>query len=170
MTPIEITGITVFLFVLFAGIFFTVLGLPGTVIIFIDVILYALFTSFDRIGFKILIILLLISLLAEALDFALGMAGAILYSTTKYTIWASLTGSLAGAIFLTPMLYGFGTILGIFLGGFAGVVLMELIHQSRLKPAFRAGMGTILGRFSGILAKGFLALIMVIITLNNIYS
>jgi len=170
LSPLEIAGITLFLLVLFAGIFSIVFGLPGTVIILIDAILYALFTGFDKIGIKVLIILLVISLLAEALDFALGIAGAARYGTSGKGIWASLIGGVTGAIVMTPVLYGFGAIMGSFLGGFAGVLIVELIHQSQLKPALRAGYGVMLGRFTGMLVKGILALVMVTITLTTIYS
>jgi len=170
VTPLEITGITLFLLVLFAGIFSIVLGMPGTVIILIDAILYALFTGFDKIGLKVLIILLVISLLAEALDFALGIAGAARYGTSGKGIWASLIGGVIGAIVMTPVLFGFGTIMGCFFGGFAGILIVELIHQGQLKPALRAGYGVMLGKFSGMLVKGFFALVMITITLTSIYS
>jgi len=170
VTPIEITGLTIFILVLVAGIFSTLLGMPGTVIILIDTILYAICTGFERIGFKILILLLFISILAEALDFALGMVGTTRYGTSKRSIWAGLIGSLIGATIMTPILLGFGTILGSFLGGFAGILIVELIHQGRLKPALRAGNNTIFGWFGGILVKGFLSLVMIVITLTNIYS
>lgn len=170
MTPLEITGLTLFILVLFVGIFSIVFGLPGTVIILIDAIFYAVFTGFDKIGVKVLVILLIISLLAETLDFALGMMGAAKFGASPKGIWASVIGGLIGAILLTPFLFGLGTIVGTFLGGFAGILTTELIRQGQLKPALRAGYGIILGRFSGMFVKGFLALVMIIITLTNIYS
>lgn len=170
MPPLEVAGLTLFILVLFVGIFSIVFGLPGTVIILFDVILYAVFTGFDRIGVKVLMILLMISLLAETLDFALGMMGAAKFGASPKGIWASVIGGLIGAILLTPFFFGLGTIVGTFLGGFTGIVTTELIRHSQLKPALRAGYGIILGRFSGMFVKGFLALVMIIITLTNIYS
>jgi len=167
---LEIAGMTIFILVLFVGIFSIVFGLPGTVIILINTILYSLFTGFDKIGIKILAILLVISLLAEALDFVLGMAGAARFDASKKGIWASVTGGFIGAIIMTPVFYGFGTIAGFFLGGFTGILITELIRQGQLKPVIRTGYGIILGRFTGILAKGFFAFVMIIITLTNIYS
>jgi len=170
VTPLEITGLTIFILLLFAGIFSIVLGMPGTVIILIDAILYAFFTGFHKIGLKVLIILLVISLLAEVLDFALGIAGAARYRASGKGIWASLIGGVIGAIVMTPVLFGFGTIMGCFFGGFAGILIVELIHQGQLKPALRAGYGVMLGKFSGMLVKGFFALVMITITLTSIYS
>jgi uncharacterized protein YqgC (DUF456 family) len=170
VTPLEITGLTIFILVLFVGIFSIVFGMPGTVIILIDAILYAIFTGFDKIGVKILIILLVISLLAEVIDFALGVAGAAKLGASRTGIWASVIGGFIGATILTPVLFGFGTIVGSFLGGFTGILTIELFRQSQLKPAFRIGYSIILGRFTGMFVKGFFALVMIIITLTNIYS
>jgi len=61
-------------------------------------------------------------------------------------------------------------LLGIFLGGFTGVFLVELMNQKKLKPAFRASYGVTLGRITGIMIKGLLSVLMVVITLNHIYS
>lgn len=170
MTPVEIAGLTIFILVLFAGIFSTVFGIPGTIIILIDVILYAFITGFEKIGITIIVILIAITILAEGLDFVLGMSGAARLGITKRIVWLSVVSGLAGAMILTPVFFGLGTVLGIFLGGFACVLIFELLHQSKLKPALRADNGAILGRVAGTLAKGFCALVMIIITMSNIYS
>ena len=170
MSPLEAAGLTVFILFLFAGIFVTVFGLPGTVIILIDVILYALVTGFGPIGFKVILILMVIAVVAEMLDFGLGMIGAARFGASRKGIWAALFGSLIGVVLATPFFLGIGTLLGIFLGGFTGVFLVELMNQGKLKPAFRASYGVILGRITGIMIKGLLSILMVVITLNHIYS
>ena len=170
MTPLEITGLTAFILILFAGIFSIVLGIPGTVIILTDVVLYAFITGFERIGIKIVIILIIISILAEAIDFAFGMTGAARFGISKQGIWIAVISGFVGAMAMTTVLFGLGTIIGTFLGGFCGVLSVEMIRQSKLKPALRAGYGAIMGRIAGILVKGFCALIMIIISLSNIYS
>lgn len=170
MAPLEIAGMAIFILVMFSGVFSIVFGMPGTIIILIDAILYAMFSGFEKIGIKVILILLVISLVAETLDFALGMAGSVRLGISRKAIWASVIGAFVGAIIMTPALMGLGTIAGSFLGGFAGVAMIELIRQSQLKPALRTGYGTILVMFAGMLVKGFFALVMTIITLTNIYS
>ena len=117
-----------------------------------------------------MLILIAITILAEGLDFVLGISGAAQLGITKRVVWISALGGLAGAMILTPVFFGLGTVLGIFLGGFACVLIFELLHQSKLKPALRAGYSALLGRVAGTLAKGFFALVMIIITMSNIYS
>ena len=70
MTPLEIGGVTLFILVLLFGAFSILFGLPGTVIILIDAVIYAAVTGFEKIGFKVLITLLILSILAELADFA----------------------------------------------------------------------------------------------------
>ena len=52
MSSFAAAGFTVFILILFAGIFLNLFGLPGTVVIFFDVLLYAIFTGFDHVGLK----------------------------------------------------------------------------------------------------------------------
>ena len=170
MTPLETAGLTIFILILFIGIFSIVFGIPGTAVILIDVILYALITGFEKVGIKVVLVLLAISILAETIDFSIGVAGAARFGISRRAIWISVISGFIGALALTPFFFGLGTVVGIFLGGFAGVLGIELVHQSRLKPALRTGYGAILGRVAGTLIKGFCALAMIIITMSNIYS
>ena len=166
----ETAGLTVFILVLFAGVFLTVFGLPGTVIILADVFIYALVTGFEPIGFKVILVMTVLAVVAEAADFGLGMIGAARYGASRRGVWAALIGSLAGAAIATPLFTGVGTLLGIFLGGLAGVFLVEFMEQRKLKPAFRASYGAVLGKVGGILIKGLLSVLMVMIALYHIYS
>lgn len=170
MTPLEITGLSLFILILFAGIFSIIFGIPGTIIILIDIIMYAFVTGFEKIGIPLIAILIAITILAEGLDFVLGISGAAQLGITKRIVLISALSSLAGAMILTPVFFGLGAVMGIFLGGFACVLMFELLHQSKLKPALRSGYSALLGRVAGTLAKGFFALVMIIITMSNIYS
>jgi len=162
--------LTFFILVLLFGAFTVLFGLPGTVIILVDVAVYAAVTGFDRIGLKVIIILLILSILAELADFAVGMAGAVKFGASRKAFWASLIGALIGAAVMTPFLLGFGAVIGAFIGGFAGILIVELLRRQRLKPSLRAAWGATLGRAAGICVKGFFALIMVVITLSSVYN
>lgn len=170
MPPVEITGLNIFIFFLFLGVFSTVYGLPGTIVIFLDAFIYAAATGFGKIGFKILLLLFVLSAMAEAIDVGSQMAGAARFHFTRKSFLGSIAGSLAGVIVLTPILYGLGTLIGIFAGGFGVVVISELLYQSRLKQSLRTGYKAMLGKILALSAKGCLTLIMVMITLMTIYS
>ncbi|MEA1970311.1 MAG: DUF456 domain-containing protein [Thermodesulfobacteriota bacterium] len=170
MPLFEATILTVFVVILFVGLFSIIFGLPGTFLILGDVIIYSWITGFEKIGFKIIIALVFISLLAETIDFLLGIAGARKYGSSKTSVTLSIIGGIIGAILMTPVLLGLGAMIGVFLGGFAGAFLGEYLEQRKLKPAVKAGYGSLIGRIAGILAKGSLAIVMVVIAMSAIYS
>ena len=70
---------------------------------------------------------------------------------------------------LTPAFLGLGALIGSFLGALAGAFAVEILSQRELKPAARAGFGALMGRLTGLFAKGLCGLAMVIITLMAIY-
>ena len=170
MTSLEITGLTIFILFLFLGIYATIFSLPGTILISCTVFSYALLTGFDKIGFKVIFLLIVMTVISESIGLLMEMMSKIRFVPTLKGILVSLVGSLLGAMALTPLLLGLGTLLGIFLGGFAGFFSLEMFRQSRLKPAFRASSGAILATVTGIFVKGFFAIAMTSVTLLNIYS
>ena len=170
MSPLEAAGLTIFILVMLIGFFSILLGLPGTIVILFDVLIYALVTGFDKIGFGILLVLVVISAIAESLEFLLGIAWAKRYGTSRRGIVASVVGGIVGALLLTPVFLGLGALIGSFLGALLGAFAVEILGQRELKPAARAGFGALMGRLAGLAAKGLCGLAMVIISLMAIYS
>ena len=165
-------GFTVFILILFAGIFLNFFGLPGTVVIFFDVLFYAIFTGFDHdhIGLKIVMFLLIFAIIAETIDFLLVMGGTIQPIASKTSFGAAASGAVGGAFLLTPFFGGPGIWGGFFLGGLAGILTVEFIHQSKLKAPFRTPSRAILAMIGGKMVKGLIALFMIAFSLSNIYS
>jgi len=170
LTPLEVGGLTLFILVLLLGTFSILFGFPGTVIILIDAFVYGAITGFEKIGLKILMVLLVLAVLAEVADFAVSMAGAVKFGVSRKGFWAFTVGGFVGALLLTPLFLGLGLLIGTFLGGFIAMLIVELLARGKIKPTLRASYGAILGRVAGTFVKGIFALIMVIVTLTNIYS
>jgi uncharacterized protein YqgC (DUF456 family) len=170
LTPLEVGGLTLFILVLLLGVFSVLFGFPGTVIILVDAFIYGAITGFEKIGLKILIALLVLTLLAEMADFAVSMAGAVRFGVSRKGFLAFAVGGFIGALLMTPFFLGLGLLIGTFLGGFIAMLIVELLARSKIKPTLRATYGAILGRVAGICVKGIFALIMVIMTLTSIYS
>jgi uncharacterized protein len=170
LSSLATVGLAVFILIMFVGIYLSLFGLPGTVIIFLDVLTYAIMTGFDRIGFKILLFLLAFSIIAEMIDFLMGMAGAHRLMPSKKLFLASAVGAFTGSFILTPFLWGLGTFGGFYLGCFAGILIIELLRQSKLQASFQASARAIFIMIGGKMVKGCITLIMVIISLSNIYS
>jgi uncharacterized protein len=167
---LALIGCAVFILLLFAGIYLSLFGLPGTVVIFIDVLTYAVITGFDRVGFKIILFLLFFSVIAEMIDVLMGMTGALMPAPSKKMFWASVIGAIVGILILTPFFQGLGIFGGLFLGCLAGILFAEFVRQSELQTPFKASNRAILVMIGGKMAKGCIALSMIALSLANIYS
>jgi uncharacterized protein len=164
-----VLGFTVFILILFLGVYLTLFGLPGTIVIFLDVLFYIIFTGFDHVGWKIILFLLISAVIAETIDFLI-MAGGYQQIASKKSFGAAAIGSLIGAFLLTPFFWGPGTWGGFFLGGLAGILTVEFTRQLKLKAPFRTPGSAILAMIGGKMIKGSIALFMIAFSLSNIYS
>jgi uncharacterized protein len=163
-------GFVVFIMILFAGIYVSLFGLPGTIIIFLDVLFYALFTGFAEVGWKIILFLLISALLAESLDLWAGSMRVHKVPITKKNLWGAVFGAVAGMIIFTPFFWGLGIWGGFVVGGLAGLLVMEWNRQSHLKSAQKITGGAFLVMITRKALKCVLALIMIFVSLSNIYS
>ena len=162
-------GFTIFILILFAGIFLNLYGLPGTVVIFFDVLFYSIFTGFDRVGLKIILFLLICAITAETIDFFIVTGETSQPLVSKKSFAAVVLGVFTGTFLLTPFLGGPGIWIGFFLGGFAGILTIEVIRQSKLKAPHRALNRAIVTMAGKKIIKGFITLCMIAFSLSNIY-
>jgi hypothetical protein len=163
-------GFIIFIFILFAGIFLNLFGLPGTVVIFFDVLFYSIFTGFDRVGLKIILLLLISAIAAEAIDFFIVTGETPQPLVSKKSFAAVVLGAFIGTFLLTPFFGGPGIWIGFFSGGFAGILTIEVIRQSKLKAPHRALNRAIVTMAGKKMIKGFITLCMIAFSLSNIYS
>jgi uncharacterized protein len=163
-------GFTIFILILFAGIFLNLYGLPGTVVIFFDVLFYSIFTGFNRVGLKIILFLLICAITAETIDFFIVTGETHQPLVSKESFAAVLLGAFIGTFLLTPLLGGPGIWIGFFSGGFAGILTIEVIRQSKLKAPHQALNRAIVTMAGKKIIKGFITLCMIAFSLSNIYS
>jgi uncharacterized protein YqgC (DUF456 family) len=164
-------GFTVFILILFLGIFLNLFGLPGTVVIFFDVLLYSIFTGFEHVGMKIIALLFASTVIAETIEFSWIISEIPQQSVSpKKSIKAATLGAFMGAFLLIPFLGGPGIWIGFFSGGLAGILIMEIIKQARLKAPYRTLNSVIFSIIGKNAVKGFISLGMIAFSLSNIYS
>ncbi|MCG6915990.1 MAG: DUF456 domain-containing protein [Deltaproteobacteria bacterium] len=137
-----------------AGLIAVVLGLPGTWLILITSALYSWLTGFAVITYQMLLILFVLAVAAEVLEFWSGLWGARRYGGSKKAMLGTLIGGLIGAIALSPMIFGFGTIVGAFFGAFVGGFVVTYLEQRKMSQAVRVGWGGLLGRVFAMVFKG----------------
>ncbi|MCK9274549.1 MAG: DUF456 domain-containing protein [Syntrophales bacterium] len=170
MSPVEEAGVTVFILLLFFGIYCIIFRLPGTLIILIDTVAYASVTHFETIGVAFIAVLAAISLSAEGIDLIGGVAGVRRFPSSKTAFAASLAGGIAGAVILTPVFFVLGTMAGILLGSMTGLLLVEQIERKKIKALFKERPGIRAGRIVIVLLKGTAAIIMSALVLSRVYS
>jgi uncharacterized protein YqgC (DUF456 family) len=126
-------------------------ALPGPPLLFVGFVLAAWAEDFEYVGFGMLAVLALLSLLAFAVDFIAGALGAKHFGASSRSAIGAAIGAVVGLFFGLP---------GIFLGPFIGAVLGELTEQDDLHAAGRAGIGATIGLLLGTAAKMAIAFAM----------
>jgi len=131
--------------------------LPGTTIILAAAIIHRLILGADKsIGWKTIVVLVLLTLLSHVFDFLGSYFGAKYFGATKWGALGAIIGALVG-LFLG--------IIGLFVGPVIGAVAGEFIAGKRMIDAGRAGWGTLLGNVGAMLGKLIIALAMIMIFL-----
>ena len=170
MSSFASAGFVVFILLFFIGIYLSLFGLPGTVLIFFNVLLYAVFTGFAQVGWKVLLLLLVFSIIAESVDFWMGVTKAHQPPVTRKSLWGAIIGAVTGMILLAHVFWGPGIWGGFFLGGLAGLLMMEWLRQSKLKSPQQTDNRAFFAMIGQKMLKGSLALMMIFVSLSNIYS
>jgi uncharacterized protein len=146
-----------FTIVLFAiGLIGTVLPVfPGTTIILAGVVIHRMMLGPEKsIGWRSIVILILLTLTTYALDFLSGYFGAKYFGATKWGMLGAALGAVIGIFF---------GIVGLFVGPVIGAIAGEFIAGKRMIDAGRAGWGSLLGNLGGMIGKLVIALVMITI-------
>ena len=131
--------------------------LPGIPLAWLGLFIYAIGTGFDRVSLTNVIIFLILTLLALALDFILPMLGAKKYKASRLGVFGAFAGFTVGIFVLG--------IWGVILGPAVGALIGELLSRKKPQQALRASLGTLLGFITGTLLK-----IVIILTMAGFFT
>ncbi len=140
----------------FAAIFFTTFG---TLIILFGALTFALLTHFSILTIENMIIVLILYVLGEAMEYFCVIAGAKRYGASNAAVVGALIGAVLGAAVGASFL-GMGLVIGAFTGIFLGAFAVELILKKDLALSLKVGVGGVFGRVGSVVAKVFIALAM----------
>ena len=151
------------------------LGFPGTIVILICTLIYAVLTHFAAgVGVGFFIVLCVLTVISETADNWLTAVGTRHYGGSTSSMWLSFFGGLGGAILiggpLALMLGPLGPVAGGFAGAFLLVYLNEYSKRRDTRHALRAAWGTFVGRMAGILLKLVIGVAMIIAVAVSILS
>ncbi len=136
------------IFLLIIGFLFVLLGiigsflpiLPGPITGWVGLLLLH-FTDAVPMNWTFLGITLAIAIFIWAIDYVIPAWGTKKFGGTKYGVWGTVLGLIAGLIFFPP----FGIIIGPFVGAFIGEIIYDSKDSSRaLKAAFGSFVGFML--------------------------
>jgi len=122
---LHVVGLVVVFIVMAMGLLTMLLGLPGSVLIFLDALIYGAATGFQKLTWPILVILFMLMILAETADNILGLAGARRAGASGTAQLLCLVGGIVGAL-LGAQLSHLLALVGLSLGPVGSVVLMVL--------------------------------------------
>ena len=138
--------------------------LPGTTIILAAAVIHRLMVGAEKsVGWKTIVVLVLLTLLSYVFDFLGSYFGAKYFGATRWGAFGAIIGALIGLFFF------FG-IIGLFVGPVIGAVAGEFIAGKRMIDAGRAGWGSLLGNLGAMLGKLIIALAMITIFLIAVPS
>ncbi len=136
---------------LVGGIVGTVMpALPGTLLVFLGVLLGAWIDDFARVSTTTVIIAGVLCLLAQALDYVAAMLGAKRVGASKEAVIGALIGTVAGIL---------GGFVGLLFFPLIGAAVGEYMAISDLRRAGNVGVATWLGMIAGAVLKLALAFI-----------
>lgn len=115
--------------------------LPGPPLSFLGLLVLAVFHHFaPPLTVTKVVVLAMITMAVLVLDYVIPLLTAKKYGASKWGIWGSVAGMVAG-MFFPP--------LGIVLGAFIGAMAVEWLVNRQRRQALRAGWGVFVGSLLG---------------------
>jgi uncharacterized protein YqgC (DUF456 family) len=152
-------------FVLFCCILLIPLGLPGTWVMLGVAVAYAAMTH-ESIGWVSILIVGVLAVIGEVLEFALAGRYARRYGGSKRAGWGAMIGGVVGAFAGIPIPI-VGPMVGSFFGSFAGALLFERAGGVRAGPAAKVATGALLGRVTAAALKVAIGFVMALWILGS---
>lgn len=150
-------------------------GLPGVTLIFLSALVYAILTSFESVGWAILLLLGLFAVIAFVADFVATTYGARRFGASNWGTVGGAIGGIVGAL-AGSLLFGIGALFGLIGGSIGGVFLGEYLRRQRepsregeepsrwdWRRASRAAGGVLVGYVISAITQGILAVASVVV-------
>ena len=137
--------------VLFAALLIIPLGLPGTWVMIAAALGYG-YLAGEGIGFPTLVLIFLLAVVAEIIEFTLAARYTRKYGGSRRAGWGAIIGGIIGAIVGVPVLI-IGSVIGAFAGAFLGALVAERTRGVTTADATRVATGALIGRAAAVAVK-----------------
>lgn len=153
MKWVEVLVLVVSFLVMFVGVVGAIVPMiPGPPLVLAGAFIYAAYTKFAVVGWKVLLLLTVLAAVGVALDYAAWAFGAKKLGATRLGIGFGVLGLVVGLFFL-PW--------GIIVGPLVGVGIGEAIAKRKAVPAMKASAGSLAGVLLGVFIKLVICFIMI---------
>lgn len=163
-------GLVFFYIVLFAFNLLIFLGIPGSWIALVSILIFDVATGFSTVGWVLLIVMAGIAVLGEIVESFLGLVYVAHKGATKWGVLGAFIGGLAGAIGGSVVFPFIGSIIFGLVGAFAGAVLFEYVYYKSLDRALQTGFFAFIGKIGAMLVKFALGLVIIGIFIYRSWS
>lgn len=119
-------------------------ALPGIPLVFLGLLLAAWADGFVHVGWPVLAVLAVLTVLSFVVDILATVVGAQRVGASRKALWGTFAGSIAGLFFMP---------IGLFLGPLLGALLGEYWHSRELGRSTKVGLATWLGILLGMALK-----------------
>jgi uncharacterized protein YqgC (DUF456 family) len=136
--------------------------LPGIPLVFLGILIYAIYTKFATISIWVMVVLFMLTAISLGVDYIAGLAGASKFGSTKWGFWGGIFGLIVGLIF-SP--FGFFSLI---IGPLLGVIAGELIGGKKIWESAKVGVGTLIGYLLAIFFDLIIAGLMIFIFLRAV--
>lgn len=163
-TALWILGLAALFTACLLGLISLLFGVPGTFLIVGAALVYAWATGFTAVQWSTIGWLLLLAVIAEAIEFAsAALTAAPGARPSRRVTVAALAGGIVGGILGVPFLLGVGALLGALAGAFTGAALAVGSQGGSTRDALVTGLAAMRGRLLGFVLKSAVAAVMVVI-------
>jgi uncharacterized protein len=139
------TATLLLLLAVLAGLLLIPFGLPGIWLMLLAGVAHRMFAMPTAISWITLVVLLLIAVAAEWLEFSISGKYTQKYGGSRRAAWGAILGGFAGAMVGVPVPI-IGSVIGAFAGSFAGALVAEYTLERNRETATRAATGALIGR------------------------
>lgn len=147
--------------VLFAGILFIPVGVPGTFMAAAAVLIWRLVEGGDTFMMWHFIVFLALAISGEVVEQLASLFGAKKRGASKYGMAGAFLGGIAGAILGSMVIPVVGTIIGVFVGSFALTVLLEMsLGRKTRAEGMNIGVGALIGKLIAVTYKYSIGIVM----------
>lgn len=154
-------GLLALVAIIAVGLIMIPFGLPGTLVIFCGALGYKLLVPTGGVGWPTVVIIGLMMIVAEALEWVLTARFTKKYGGSRRAGWGAVIGGMVGAFMGVPVPV-VGSVIGAFVGAFIGAFVFEYSRAGEHGTATKVAWGALIGRVTAAAMKVGVGLVMAV--------